>query len=72
MGEKLKAGVIGLGILGSQHVQFLANQLEVDVVGVADIRICSKSTDWTSQWWRRQIRYTGSQFWLRSRLVRQP
>jgi predicted dehydrogenase len=37
MGAKLKAGVIGLGILGAQHAQFLADQPEVDVVAVADI-----------------------------------
>jgi predicted dehydrogenase len=37
MGEQLKAGVIGLGILGSQHVRFLEDQPEVKVVAVADI-----------------------------------
>ena len=37
MGAKLKAGVIGLGILGAQHAQFLADQSEVEVVAVADI-----------------------------------
>lgn len=35
----LKAAVVGLGILGTQHVTFLADQPEVDVVGVADIRM---------------------------------
>jgi predicted dehydrogenase len=35
---ELRAGVIGLGILGAQHVQFLADQPEVQVVAVADIR----------------------------------
>jgi predicted dehydrogenase len=35
---ELNAGVIGLGILGSQHAQFLNEQPEVSVVGVADIR----------------------------------
>ena len=34
---KLRAGVVGLGILGRQHVAFLNNQPEVDVVAVADI-----------------------------------
>jgi len=34
----LRAGVIGLGILGSQHVEFLVAQPEVEVVAVADIR----------------------------------
>jgi predicted dehydrogenase len=34
---QLKAGVIGLGILGTQHVRFLANQPEVQVIAVADI-----------------------------------
>ncbi len=38
MGGKLKAGVIGLGILGTQHVEFLDAQPEVQVVAVADIR----------------------------------
>jgi len=37
MGVELRAGVIGLGILGAQHAQFLANQPEVKVVAVADI-----------------------------------
>lgn len=37
MSEQLKAGVIGLGILGSQHVRFLEDQPEVQVVAVADI-----------------------------------
>lgn len=35
---ELRAGVIGLGILGAQHVQFLADQPKVRVVAVADIR----------------------------------
>jgi predicted dehydrogenase len=38
MAAQLKAGVIGLGILGSQHVQFLDERPEVSVVGVADVR----------------------------------
>jgi len=38
MVAQLKAGVIGLGILGEQHVCFLQDQPEVDVVSVADIR----------------------------------
>ena len=38
MSERLKAGVIGLGILGGQHVRFLTDQPEVEVVAVADIR----------------------------------
>jgi predicted dehydrogenase len=38
MNEQLKAGVIGLGILGSQHVRFLDEQPEVGVAAVADIR----------------------------------
>ena len=38
MSEQLKAGVIGLGILGSQHVQFLNEQPEVEVLAVADVR----------------------------------
>ncbi len=37
MTAQLKAGVIGLGILGSQHVQFLNEQPEVKVTAVADI-----------------------------------
>ena len=38
MNAQLKAGVIGLGILGSQHVQFLSDQPDVKVAAVADIR----------------------------------
>ncbi|UCC63526.1 MAG: Gfo/Idh/MocA family oxidoreductase [Anaerolineae bacterium] len=38
MSAQLKAGVIGLGILGSQHAQFLDDQPEVEVTAVADIR----------------------------------
>jgi len=38
MKTQLKAGVIGLGILGSQHVRFLQQQPEVEVAAVADIR----------------------------------
>jgi predicted dehydrogenase len=37
MSAELRAGVIGLGILGAQHAQFLADQPEVKVVAVADI-----------------------------------
>lgn len=37
MSAQLKAGVIGLGILGSQHAQFLNDQPEVTVAAVADI-----------------------------------
>ncbi|MBL7198563.1 MAG: Gfo/Idh/MocA family oxidoreductase [Anaerolineae bacterium] len=38
MSEQLKTGVIGLGILGSQHVRFLEKHSETKVVAVADIR----------------------------------
>jgi len=38
MKVQLRAGVIGLGILGSQHVRFLDEQPEVEVAAVADIR----------------------------------
>ena len=38
MSEKLKAGVIGLGILGSQHADYLHKHEAVDVVAVADVR----------------------------------
>ncbi|NLE45329.1 MAG: Gfo/Idh/MocA family oxidoreductase [Chloroflexi bacterium] len=38
MSPQLKAGVIGLGILGEQHVDFLHPQPEVAVTAVADIR----------------------------------
>jgi predicted dehydrogenase len=34
----LRAGVIGLGILGGQHVEFLTNHEQVEVVAVSDIR----------------------------------
>ena len=36
--ELVKAGVVGLGILGTQHAEFLAAQQEVELVGVADVR----------------------------------
>jgi predicted dehydrogenase len=35
----LRSGVIGLGILGSQHVEFLAAHPQVEVVAVADVRL---------------------------------
>lgn len=38
MSVKLKAGVIGLGILGSQHAEYLSKHAAVEVVAVADIR----------------------------------
>ncbi|MCX6043809.1 MAG: Gfo/Idh/MocA family oxidoreductase [Chloroflexi bacterium] len=38
MPNKLKAGVIGLGILGQQHAEFLSNHPTVDVVAVSDLR----------------------------------
>lgn len=38
MSTQLKAGVIGLGILGSEHVRFLSEQPEVEVTALADIR----------------------------------
>jgi predicted dehydrogenase len=38
MNVQLKAGVVGLGILGSQHVQFLDDQPQVQVTAVADVR----------------------------------
>lgn len=38
MTVQLKAGVIGLGLLGSQHARFLDEQPEVKVAAVADIR----------------------------------
>jgi predicted dehydrogenase len=38
MRAQLKAGVIGLGILGIQHMRYLAERPEVDVAAVADIR----------------------------------
>lgn len=39
MTELLKAGVIGLGLLGSGHVQVLDQRSEVKVTAVADIRV---------------------------------
>ena len=35
--KKLTVGVIGLGILGSQHAQFLQDQPELEVVAVTDV-----------------------------------
>ncbi len=37
MGQKFKVGVIGLGILGSQHARFWQAQPELDVVAVSDV-----------------------------------
>ncbi|MBV7340004.1 Gfo/Idh/MocA family oxidoreductase [Chloroflexi bacterium TSY] len=36
---RLRAGVIGLGILGKQHAQFLHDRDAVELVAVADIRV---------------------------------
>jgi len=38
MSAQLKAGVIGLGILGSQHADYLYKHAAVEVVAVADVR----------------------------------
>ena len=38
MSAQLRAGVIGLGILGTEHSQFLDRQPEVKVTAVADVR----------------------------------
>lgn len=38
MSNKLKAGVIGLGILGRQHAEFLHKHSAVDLVAVTDVR----------------------------------
>ena len=38
MSKTLKAGVIGAGILGSQHAEFLHGHAAVQVAGVADVR----------------------------------
>ncbi len=38
MSETLKAGVIGLGILGSEYASFLSQRPSVKVVAVADVR----------------------------------
>jgi len=38
MVQQLRAGVIGLGILGSQHAEHLANHERVRLIAVADIR----------------------------------
>lgn len=38
MPQQLKAGVIGLGILGSQHASFLHDHEAVDLVAVTDLR----------------------------------
>jgi predicted dehydrogenase len=38
MAARLKVAVIGLGILGAQHVDFFSRQSEAKVVAVADIR----------------------------------
>ncbi|NLV73507.1 MAG: Gfo/Idh/MocA family oxidoreductase [Chloroflexi bacterium] len=36
--SKLKTGIIGLGILGNEHADYLAKRPEVEVVAVADLR----------------------------------
>jgi predicted dehydrogenase len=36
--KKLKAGIIGLGLLGSQYLDLLSQRQEVDIVGVCDVR----------------------------------
>lgn len=38
MGMQLRAGVIGLGIMGREHARFLDDQPEVSVAAVADVR----------------------------------
>jgi predicted dehydrogenase len=38
MSETLKAGVVGLGILGSQHADYLHKHAAVEVVAVSDLR----------------------------------
>ncbi len=38
MSVKLKTGVIGLGILGSQHAEYLKKHASVEVAAVADLR----------------------------------
>ena len=41
MNTKLKAGVIGLGILGKQHAEFLHRRPDVEVVAVSDVRLAA-------------------------------
>ncbi|MEM0338040.1 MAG: Gfo/Idh/MocA family oxidoreductase [Candidatus Caldarchaeum sp.] len=36
--EKLKAGIIGLGLLGNQYLEFFRTRKDVEVVGVCDVR----------------------------------
>lgn len=38
MSKQLRAGVIGLGILGTHHARFLVEHEDVDLVAVADLR----------------------------------
>ena len=39
MSAKLKAGVIGLGILGNSHADYLAKHPDVELVALADVRM---------------------------------
>ncbi|MCE5257429.1 MAG: Gfo/Idh/MocA family oxidoreductase [Chloroflexi bacterium] len=39
MSSKIRAGVIGLGILGSSHADYLAKRPDVDLVALADLRM---------------------------------
>ncbi len=39
MGKTLKAGIIGAGLLGAQHAEFLHNHSAVQVAAVADVRL---------------------------------
>ncbi|MHB9032409.1 MAG: Gfo/Idh/MocA family protein [Anaerolineae bacterium] len=39
MSSKLKAGVIGLGILGNSHADYLAKRPDVELVALADVRL---------------------------------
>ena len=38
-GDKLRIGVIGVGLLGERHARFWAQQPDVELVGVADARL---------------------------------
>src|SRR5450759_2069562 len=38
-GDRLRVGVIGVGLLGERHARFWAQEPDVDLVGVADARL---------------------------------
>jgi predicted dehydrogenase len=42
--DRLRVGVIGVGLLGERHARFWAQQPDVELVGVADARLIALRT----------------------------